>query len=140
MTKNKRCFICNVNFLPRGQSTIFCLTCAIHLRDFAGRDRNREIVRMRDDFTCLLCLRKWSVGQRRFDIHHLFGQCGLKSRGYDSIKDIYQMITLCHKCHINLEEVRIKIMEKSSRRKNKPHVTRQLLTLFENNGTKTTNR
>ncbi len=37
---------------------------------------------------------------RRFDVHHLNGLCGKKSKGYDSPKDIGGLITYCHKCHL----------------------------------------
>lgn len=66
-----------------------------------GRDRTREVVRLRDNHTCRACSEKWQVGQRRFDIHHLSGLCGLKSRSYDRVSDIDDLITLCHRCHFN---------------------------------------
>lgn len=65
-----------------------------------GRDRNRELVRLRDNHTCQNCRKKWVSG-RRFDVHHVNGMCGKKSLGYDSIKDCVNLITLCHRCHYN---------------------------------------
>ena len=66
----------------------------------SGRDRTREAVRIRDKRTCQDCGKKWKEGQRRFDIHHLNGECGKKSRGYDRIADIKGLITFCHSCHM----------------------------------------
>jgi len=64
-----------------------------------GRDGIREQVRNRDNYICQSCGKQWKKGQRRFDIHHLNGQCGKKSRRYDKKKDMDNLITLCHKCH-----------------------------------------
>lgn len=75
---------------------------------FEGRDRNREMVRIRDNYTCQDCSKKWIEGTRRFDVHHLNGLCGKKSRGYDSVSSLETMITLCHKCHFNRPEHRCK--------------------------------
>lgn len=74
-----------------------------------GREFTREAVRRRDNYTCQSCGKIWEEGQRRFDIHHLNGICGEKSRGYDRVTDGKDMITLCHKCHLNLESVREKM-------------------------------
>lgn len=71
------------------------------LGNLTGRDRNREIVRIRDKHRCQDCNKKWEVGQRRFDVHHLEGLCGKKSQGYDRINSLHILITLCHKCHYN---------------------------------------
>jgi hypothetical protein len=56
---------------------------------------------------------------RRFDIHHLNGDCGKFSRSYDKCNDLNKMITLCHKCHMGLNEVKQKMIDKSSPRPNK---------------------
>lgn len=77
--------------------------------DLQGRDRPREIARQRDNHTCRICLNKWVEGQRRFDIHHLSGFCGKLSRKYDKIDNLEMLITLCHKCHLNLETVKVKM-------------------------------
>lgn len=69
-----------------------------------GRERVRMLVRKRDDFKCQDCGKRWKDGERSFDVHHLNGLCGKKSRGYDSIKDMDILITLCHKCHFNRPE------------------------------------
>lgn len=65
-----------------------------------GRDRTRELVRVRDNHKCQSCRRKWKLGERRFDIHHLRGMCGKKSRGYDRARDLKKLITFCHSCHM----------------------------------------
>mgnify|MGYP001583053019 FL=1 len=90
---------------------------------FQGRERTRELVRIRDNHTCQnsLCGKIWKQDKRkknnrRFDIHHLNGNCGKFSRTYDRMSDIDELITLCHKCHLNLEEVKSKMSEKSSPR------------------------
>jgi len=67
----------------------------------SGRDLIREKVRKRDNFTCQSCFKVWEIGTRRFDVHHLNGLCGKKSRKYDKNKDIDGLITLCHRCHFN---------------------------------------
>ena len=64
-----------------------------------GTSRTREMVRVRDNHTCQMCGKKWVVGKRRFDVHHLNGLCGKKSKKYDKISEINGLITLCHKCH-----------------------------------------
>jgi len=77
------------------------------LKFTAGRGRNRQRARLRDNLTCQKCGVVWVWGTRRFDIHHLDGVCGKKSRGYD--KTVEGLITYCHKCHLNLHEVRTKM-------------------------------
>lgn len=67
---------------------------------FKGRERTREMVRIRDGHTCQDCGKRWQPGSRRFDVHHLNGLCGLKSRKYDRVEDIITLITYCHKCHL----------------------------------------
>lgn len=81
--------------------------CELHSNKgyiFKGRDFNREKVRIRDNYTCQDCNKKWEQGTRRFDVHHLNGLCGKKSKGYDSVLDKNGLITLCHKCHFNRPE------------------------------------
>lgn len=73
-----------------------------------GRDRVRELVRCRDKHTCQDCFKIWKVGERRFDIHHLGGLCGKRSKSYDKLKDKDNLITLCHKCHFNRPEHKCK--------------------------------
>lgn len=64
-----------------------------------GRDYVRMKVRNRDNFTCQNCGRNWNGSEKHFDVHHLHGLCGKKSRSYDKIKEIDNLITLCHRCH-----------------------------------------
>ena len=85
-----------------------------------GRDYVRELVRQRDKRTCQMCGKKWVEGQRRFDVHHLNGICGKKSMGHDRIEDIPGLITYCHKCHLNLDEVIKKMRERTGELKNSP--------------------
>jgi len=69
-----------------------------------GRDRIREQVRKRDNYTCQICKKIWVVGERRFDVHHLDEEMYGKNRSklitrYDkNNKD--RLITYCHKCHL----------------------------------------
>lgn len=74
-----------------------------------GRDLNREKVRIRDKHTCQDCKRVWDGKERRFDVHHLNNLCGKKSRSYDKVSEIHDLITLCHKCHFNRPEHTSKI-------------------------------
>lgn len=88
-----------------------------------GRGRARMLVRMRDNFTCQDCgavrmpeeveehnskMATLKGRKRLFDVHHTHGQCGKNSLGYDSTKDLTKMVTLCHKCHYNRPEHRVK--------------------------------
>mgnify|MGYP001560510977 CR=1 FL=1 len=79
-----------------------------------GREWVRLQVRMRDNFTCADCKKFRTpematvLGKRLFDTHHLSGLCGKLSRAYDKIADIDGLITLCHKCHYNRPEHRMK--------------------------------
>ena len=71
-----------------------------------SRDRVRELIRIRDNHTCQICGKVWKTWQRRLDVHHIdcvkekTNQCD----NYEKEKD--NMITLCHKCHLNLPEHR----------------------------------
>lgn len=84
-----------------------------------GRERTRELVRARDNWTCQDCgfrkgleeilrhnlFHKDLKGKMKsLDVHHLNGQCGLMTKKYDSTKDISGLVTLCHKCHYNRPE------------------------------------
>lgn len=79
-------------------------------KNITGRDRTRYLVRKRDNFTCLDCGKKWNDG-RHFDVHHISGLCGKKSRSYDKVSEMDGLITLCHKCHYNRPEHRCKSIE-----------------------------
>ena len=69
-----------------------------------GRDRNRELVRIKFNRTCQSCGLKWAENERRLDIHHI-DQCGKKSRGYDRLEDIEKGLeVLCHECHLTRKE------------------------------------
>jgi hypothetical protein len=87
--------------------------------ELEGMDYTREVVRIRDQHTCKGCSKVWVHGERRFDVHHLNGVCGKRSRKYEKISAIDGLITLCHKCHLNLESVRGRIVHKSSPRPKK---------------------
>jgi len=68
-----------------------------------GREFSREIVRKRDNHTCQICGKKWKRGDIRLDVHHIDCDRG-KTRKYDKVSEMGNMITLCHKCHLNLPE------------------------------------
>lgn len=74
-----------------------------------GREFTRFKVRERDNFTCAECKRKWKNGERHFDVHHTNGLCGKKSRGYDRLKDMPVLITLCHDCHYSRHDFKGKL-------------------------------
>lgn len=91
-----------------------------------GRERARMQVRIRDNFTCQDCgLRRTHREVTRYnkkvsglkgkmknlDVHHTGGMCGKNSRGYDRVEDIEGMTTLCHRCHYNRPEHRVKKWE-----------------------------
>ena len=81
-----------------------------------GRDYTRELARQRDNRTCQNCAKKWLIGQRRFDIHHIVG-CGTRSMEYDKTSELDNLITYCHKCHLNLHTVRLKMANKTGQQK-----------------------
>lgn len=112
---NKICRSLNINMLHhlcRGcrveisflKTKKYCDQCIKFLGKLEGLDRPRELVRIRDKHTCQSCGKKWVEGTRRFDIHHLNGLCGKKSKNYDKSKYFEGLITLCHKCHFNHPE------------------------------------
>jgi len=97
-----------------------------------GRELVRGYVRFRDNFTCQGCgdIRTPEMSKkknrRQFDVHHLEGLCGKKSRGYDKVSDMGKLITLCHKCHFNRPEHRVKSVQfrkrcKKAHKKLSPH-------------------
>lgn len=72
-----------------------------------GGDKLREQVRIRDNHICQLCGKKWIKNNRRFDVHHLEKEMeNTKNYNYDKYNQD-KMITLCHKCHINLVFVKL---------------------------------
>jgi|TARA_R100001530_G_scaffold21901_1_gene17957 hypothetical protein len=88
----KQCF-CKKQIIYTGK---YCKDCKPTKK---GIDRTRGLVRIRDNFTCQMCGKKHIKGERAFDVHHLKGECGKKSRTYDRISEIDNLITLCHPCH-----------------------------------------
>lgn len=133
--KDRKCFLCNDTFYvfssqKKVNNNSLCPKCCENNAPFLfrsngsrlqGMDFCREIARIRDNHTCQKkhggCGSKWKLGQRRFDIHHLMGICGKKSRSYDT--NISKLTTLCHKCHLNLKEVKKKMSKNSSPRPTK---------------------
>lgn len=89
--------------LPTGKNAI----------KLGGRDKIRELVRMKDNHTCQICLKKWVEGKRRFDVHHTNEKAEGKSSNKGCIEadkeNIKEMVTLCHKCHLSLDSVRAKM-------------------------------
>jgi hypothetical protein len=75
-------------------------------KKFQGRERTRELVRIRDNHTCQGCHKKHDGKSRRFDVHHKWGKCGKLSRRYDGIDKIDSMVTLCHRCHMRTDSAR----------------------------------
>jgi hypothetical protein len=106
MPKEFCCFNCKTIFLSNEDDPLLCHYCSKMLR---GRGRNyvRTLVRIRDKFTCQDCGDTRTPNQSKkthkklFDVHHLNGLCGKRSRIYDRVKDMGGLITLCHKCHYN---------------------------------------
>lgn len=74
-----------------------------------SRDFARERARRRDNYTCQNCRKIWIEGTRRFDVHHLDDDMeGSRSPKWDR-ENLDRLITLCHKCHLNLDAVRKKM-------------------------------
>jgi len=80
----------------------------------SGTDFLAEIVRKRDNWTCQICGKVWKKGQRRFDVHHI-DEKDENKHTYANYKKFDKMITLCHKCHLNLEHIRKKMSKKHSK-------------------------
>lgn len=80
------------------------------IKDMAGIDRTRAIVRYRDNYQCQDCgaIRTPEMSKeqakKQFDVHHLNGLCGKMSKSYDKVDSIDGLITLCHRCHFNRPE------------------------------------
>ena len=107
--KEYKCSFCELSIF----SIRFRKLCDKHIHQLEGRDFLRESVRMRDDYICQLCGKVWVHGTRRFDVHHTNEKIeGNKGRKYRHNKNISNMITLCHKCHLNLPEVKKKMTKK----------------------------
>lgn len=63
----------------------------------------REWARIRDNRTCQICHKEWVPGTRRLDVHHL-DEDRQQSRDCKwDMENLDRLITLCHKCHFNLE-------------------------------------
>ena len=98
---NSIVFIDNDNFRMRK----YCNKCSDYFSNLMGRDRTRALVRKRDNYTCQECglVRTPEYCKKNkkysFDVHHLNGLCGKKSRDYDKKEEMSGLITLCHKCH-----------------------------------------
>lgn len=82
------------------------------IRDkYRGGGYFRELVRRRDGHRCQLCPAKQKG--RGFHVHHLGGLCGRMKAGDDlrfGIEITRLMVTLCPRCHRNIETVRLKQM------------------------------
>ena len=109
------CSMCSV-LLKTGDGRKYCLKCLSNGLIGEGRDFLREQVRVRDKHTCQSCFKKWEKGMRRFDVHHKISKIeGKKGRKYKNNKSFSDMITMCHKCHLNLPVV-IEKMKKGYRK------------------------
>lgn len=125
------CLLCKNSF-KRENRRKYCYDCT---RKYLGRTMNgrswvRHIARIRDKFTCQDCgfirtgtdvinynnkIEGLKGRIKNLDIHHLNGLCGINSKGYDRIKDIDGLITLCHSCHYNRPEHKCKSPEFSQK-------------------------
>lgn len=71
----------------------------------------REIIRIRDNHICQKCKKMWISGNRRFDVHHLDGEMeSTQNIKYDK-ENMDRLVTLCHKCHLNLHSIRRKMSQ-----------------------------
>lgn len=88
-------------------------TGKIEIKNGGGRDYIRELVRMRDGHMCKKCGLRWVAGTRRLDVHHkdpkMEGMSHTKGVVRKDKKNLSQMITLCHKCHLGLHQVKKKM-------------------------------
>lgn len=122
----KKCITCFEEFVTYCDKKKRCSNCSDLLKNKGGRDLVRFLVRLRDNFTCQDCglvkndneikvlnsKKKGLKGKiKSLDVHHLNGLCGKKSKGYDKMTEIPNLITLCHKCHYNRPEHKCKTKE-----------------------------
>ena len=97
---------------------------AIGIGDFkvdssrGGREFINEIVRTRDNHSCQICGKVWVKGQRRLDVHHMDEHMDGKSRIPGILKynreNLDKLVTLCHRCHFNLDRTRFRISNRLS--------------------------
>ncbi len=84
-------------------------------KGLGGRDWIRELVRIRDKRTCQKCDKKWKGGERRLDVHHLDedrdGIGNIKGSVKYDRENMKRLITLCHKCHLNLPRSKKRMKE-----------------------------
>ena len=71
-------------------------------------------MRQRDNYTCQIYNKVWEKGQRSFDVHHLNCLDAKTNKKYKNNKCFNEMITFCHKCHLNLKEHRKKMSKPRS--------------------------
>jgi hypothetical protein len=88
----------HIELLPKEKQKVF--------KGMGGIDTLCELTRIRDNHTCQICGEKWIFGTRRFDVHHL--DSDIETKKDKTIEDYkgVETITLCHKCHLNLEYIR----------------------------------
>src|ERR1035437_4968006 len=53
--KHVACIACKTMFLTKTSHNIFCNKCSNDLKKTSGRERTREVVRIRDNHTCRVC-------------------------------------------------------------------------------------
>ena len=103
----------NIKIYTKRKREFLGLPTGIVNSNTGGRDYIRELVRMRDKHTCQMCRKKWMTTQRRFDVHHedgdLEGKSHMKGIIESDKKNMDKMITLCHRCHLNLDSVKKKM-------------------------------
>jgi 5-methylcytosine-specific restriction endonuclease McrA len=81
--------------------------CGVWAEGMGGRDVLSEKVRIRDNHTCQICKKVWKVGERKLDVHHIDENCE-SIFTCENYKKFNRMITLCHKCHLRLKNVKVK--------------------------------
>ncbi len=84
------------------------------VKSLSGIDFVREKVRIRDGHSCKLCGYLWTQGERRLDVHHLDEKMESKKDYRYDRDNMDKMITLCHKCHLNLPHIRKKLSIKKT--------------------------
>lgn len=111
---SQTCCVCENDFIGEKRGRGKYPLCPKHLSDsfylMEGRDKIRELVRIRDGHTCQECGGKWETGQRKLDVHHLKDEDGSFTRKYDTLASLKDMVTLCHKCHMNLPSEKEKML------------------------------
>jgi len=108
-----KCANCGKKIIARSPARKYCDECVktvynkgggyppnIMLREWrVARDGTLE----RDNHICRICGRKWEIGERQFDVHHIDENGYTNSDEPNNSPD--NLITLCRECHLAITRI-----------------------------------